>query len=515
MEKNKSRRFRNHISIVAEQVGGGILAIAAVLLVNVLQDADELTGKDLSAVTDRGSLIMAVVLLILAAGIVNRIFVWAKTYICIEENAVVIERGTMNKKKNTIGIRNISNINLEQNLFEMLLGTCKVKMDTNSRSTADSTDVKIVLKKADAEWFKQEITRKLQAAEQAAAAQDGMAGAENGKIRPGTVPQGGAVQEEGPYDFRAEFGDIFQHGLFSINIFSMIILILGIVGAVVTVVRILGRPDLMTSVLSAAAGVAAAGAIVLSALWDTVKDFVRYYDFRAKRRGEKIYIRYGFFKKVEYTIPVDKIQALKVRQSFVARLFGRYMAEIVNVGMGDDKDEQNSFLVLYSTQEQLRERLALLLPEFAGTVDQETVRMPAGTWAAWIWPLAVYCAAAAACGGVCMEIWPRYAVFIWGGAGVLLLLALMGMLLKYRTDGVGADKEFLKLCHGYFGRNYISVRYQKIQYAEIRQSFIARACGIQKGKIHLLASSANTAHDIPYFKGDAAEKIRRGMLGEN
>lgn len=236
MEKNKSRRFRNHISIVAEQVGGGILAIAAVLLVNVLQDADELTGKDLSAVADRGSLIMAVILLILAAGIVNRIFVWAKTYICIEENAVVIERGTMNKKKNTIGIRNISNINLEQNLFEMLLGTCKVKMDTNSRSTADSTDVKIVLKKADAEWFKQEITRKLQAAEQAAAAQDGMAGAENGKIRPGTVPQGGAVREEGPYDFRAEFGDIFQHGLFSINIFSMIILILGIVGAVVTVV---------------------------------------------------------------------------------------------------------------------------------------------------------------------------------------------------------------------------------------------------------------------------------------
>lgn len=98
---------------------------------------------------------------------------------------------------------------------------------------------------------------------------------------------------------------------------------------------------------------------------------------------------------------------------------------------------------------------------------------------------------------------------------MLLLLALMGMLLKYRTDGVGADKEFLKLCHGYFGRNYISVRYQKIQYAEIRQSFIARAFGIQKGKIHLLASSANTAHDIPYFKGDAAEKIRRGMLGEN
>ena len=519
MEENKNRRFRNHISIVAEQVGGGIVAIGAVLLVNLLQEADELSGEDLSAVTDRGSLIMAVILLFLAAGIVNRIFVWAKTYISIEENAVVIERGTMNKKKNTIGIRNISNINLEQNLFEMLLGTCKVKLDTNSRSTADSTDVKIVLKKADAERFKQEITRKMQAAAACAAAKSGVPAVENGRKENtgsafGTVLEAGlhAAQEEEAYDFHAEFGDVFQHGLFSINIFSLIILLLGIAGAVVTAVRILGQPDLMTSMLSAAAGAVAAGAVFLSALWDTVKDFIRYYDFRAKRREDRIFIRYGFLKKVEYTIPVDKIQALKVRQSLVARLLGRYMAEIVNVGMGDDKDERNSFLVLYSTKEQLRERLALLLPEFAETVELETERMPGSAWAAWISPLEVCCAAAAACGGVCAELWPQYAAFIWIGACVFLLLVLTGMLLKYRTDGIGADKNFLKLCHGYFGRNYISVRYRNIQYAEFRQSFIARACGIQKGEIHLLASSADAAHNIPYFKGDAAEKIRRGML---
>lgn len=335
MEENK-RRFRNHISIVAEQIGGGIIAVLALLLVNVIQEAGELTEEDLSAMADSGLLITAGILLILAAVLANRLFVWAKTYICIEENAVVIEKGTMNKKKNTIGIRNISNINLEQNLFEMLLGTCKVKLDTNSRSTADSTDVKIVLKKADAEWFKQEITQKMQAAER------GMAGRSLEKGAAG-YPAGDAVQYSSPagmsrqgdvftgmedeeFDLRAEFGDIFQHGLFSINIFSMVILILGIIGAIVTAVRLLSQPDLMASVLGAAAGIMTAGAIVLSALWDTVKDFIRYYDFRAKRRGDKIYIRYGFLKKVEYTIPVDKIQALKVRQSFVARLGGRYMA---------------------------------------------------------------------------------------------------------------------------------------------------------------------------------------------
>ena len=78
MEENK-RRFRNHISIVAEQIGGGIIAVLALLLVNVIQEAGELTEEDLSAMADSGLLITAGILLILAAVLANRLFVWAKT----------------------------------------------------------------------------------------------------------------------------------------------------------------------------------------------------------------------------------------------------------------------------------------------------------------------------------------------------------------------------------------------------------------------------------------------------
>ena len=43
-------------------------------------------------------------------------------------------------------------------------------------------------------------------------------------------------------------------------------------------------------------------------------------------------------------------QALKLRQTLIARLLGKYMVEIVNVGMVDDKAEKNSFLILYSSR---------------------------------------------------------------------------------------------------------------------------------------------------------------------
>ena len=522
--ENRTEKFRNHISIVIEQSIGGFVAFFVIFGVNVLQDADELTQADLSEIGKAGWLVLLGLLVLIGIVVVNRLLVWARTYICIEENAVVIERNTVNKKKNTISIRNISNINLEQNLFEMLIGTCKVKIDTNSRSTADSTDVKIVLKKADAEWFKQEITRKMMTAAgyPDPYAGDGAYGVPgkaadvrtDAAVSSGTVPAGVSAYEaeDENYDIRADFGDIIQHGIFSINIFSVLVVIGGVAAAVGAVVRLVDDPDLMGSLLSAAAGIIVVVSFVFSAIWDTLKDFIRYYDFRAMRRGDRIHIRYGLLKKMEYTIPVGKIQALKIRQSFIARIFGRYMAEIVNVGMGDEKEEQNSFLVLYCTGNQMKEQLKLLLPEYADALDQETERIPGAAWAAWSFSMAVYTACVCACGAALHLALPEHRILIWCCTAGLLILSLFMLILRYISSGTGIGDLTLKLVHGYFGRNYIIMKYSDIQYVEFEQNFIARACKIRRGSVHLLASNADTSHGIPYFRGDGEDKVRQGML---
>lgn len=511
-ETGQKRRFRNHISIILEQTGAVIATVLVLVITQLFQSIDELMESDLSFLTGRGFLILAAVTLLLAVSLAGQFLVWARTYISIEENAIVIEKGRISKKKNTIGIRNISNINLEQNLIEMVFGTCKVKLDTNSRSTADSTDVKIVLKKADALWFQQEVERKMEEASGITPGSSVMAGdaANEGKT---IQSMSSVMREPAEYDVRAGIADIIEHGVFSISILSVSLFLLVIVGTVISVAEVLGRTDVTASLAGAAAGVLVAVFLIFSTLWDTVKDFVRYYDFRAKRLGDKIYIKYGFFKKVEYTIPVDKIQALKIRQSFIARIGRRYMAEIVNVGMGDDQEEQHSFLVLYCTEEQLKARLTLLLPEFATSVEQPVDRLPASAWAAWTVPAALYILFVAAGAFVCDALaGNEYHLYIWIAAAVLVVMLLAGMLLKYRTAGVGADERYLKIAGGYFAKQYLTVRYRNIQYAEFSQNFIARACGIKKGEIHLLASTANTAHTIPYFIGDKDEFIKRKML---
>ena len=113
MRENEIRqgiKFRNHISIILEQTGAVIAAVFVLVITQLFQSIDELMESDLSFITSKGFWILLGVTALLAVSLIGQVLVWARTYISIEENAIVIEKGRVNKKKNTIGIRNISNI---------------------------------------------------------------------------------------------------------------------------------------------------------------------------------------------------------------------------------------------------------------------------------------------------------------------------------------------------------------------------------------------------------------------
>ena len=136
-------KFRNHISIVIERFGTIFIGIVIVLAGSALDDLKEILKnmdnlKEHLADEFAGASLFLVLFLIALFWQLRR---WAKTYISIQGQAIVIEKNTWNRNVQTIGIKHISNVNLSQNILEMMLGTCTVKLDTDSFSTADDTDV--------------------------------------------------------------------------------------------------------------------------------------------------------------------------------------------------------------------------------------------------------------------------------------------------------------------------------------------------------------------------------------
>lgn len=484
-------RFRNHISVVLEQLGAVFGVIFVLFITNVdevIEYVEHGNAEDMNVTLLIGA---GAVFAILLFTFLYQIMLWAKTYISICDNSIVIERNTLNKKKNTIGIKNISNVNTEQNLFEMLLGTCKVKLDTNSMSTSDKTDVKIVLKKADAERFRLYVMKLMR------------------------QNDGEFLEEEEaemPWDMEADFGDIFLHGLLSVNLLSVLVLLGGVVGVVAMVMTAVSKARTGESVVGMLLSFVMVIFLFVSAIHDIAKGFIRYYGFKIARNEEKLYIRYGLFKKVNYTIPVGKISALKIRQTWIARLTGRYMAEIINIGMGDDQAETEAFLFPYCKKVLMEERIRQFLPEFEAAVKEKPGRQPAGTWLAWLWPFLWY---ALVIGGAVVAgivSLPKYQTWIlWMG----IFCSMWGValvLLRFLTAGCRMAEGHMILVNGYFTKTFCYISYRNIQHVELQQNFLAKLVKIQKGSAYLLASTANRAQGIPYFPEQEGEEVKKRIL---
>jgi len=494
--KNNSR-FRNHASIILEKSLKAIGTVFAIFFFNFISDAGE-TG------ISSEDIVWLVVGIAVFWGVVlgYQALIWAKTYITIEENTLIIERNTLNKKRDTIGLKTVSNVNLEQNLLEMILGTCKVKMDTNSLSTADETDVNIVLKKADAEQFRAWVLAK------AEGQQVQMVGEKVSVevcIAKADVPPSDESFDRDSAVIHGSIGDLMLHGLFSIRIFNLI-LIVGVLVFCVVAYQDEGMPsfDVLISLIT----------FLALTLWPTIKEFIKYLNFRIERKEDKVYLSYGLIKKVAYSVPVDKINGIKLSQTMIARIAGHYMVEIVNVGMDDDEKEANTFFLPYNTLEVLQSQLYQLLPEFDGAIEIQEEKQPKVVWLLSLPWLALYVVITVAI-YLIVEAYTLGASIKYGVifiAGVLLIWRTITKLADFLTKAIKVDEKFLKIVDGRFGRRVLFVKYDKIQYVTGRQCVIAKHFGIQKGTISLLASLKNRIHELPYFKENDMEQLKKKLI---
>lgn len=499
-------RFRNHFSIVLPN-------LKKIIWMIVLAFASAFLGEDLEETIV--TVVTWIVLIVII--IVWQIIVWSKTWITIGENSIVIERNTrISQKKNTIGIANISNVNLEQSLFAMILGTCKLKLDTNSLSTANATDVTIVLKRKQAEEMRVLLMARISGEQ----LQDNDSVKEMQiKIDEDVAQQveNIATINETKKQVRIDSGNILLHGIFSSRFIYAIFIPLYIILEFVTKMDSTDIDYLIQEVGDFAAAtigltlfilVAIVSWMVLAMGFSLIRTAIKYWDFQIERREEKLVLQYGLTKKVNYSIPVDKIQAVVVKQSLLARIFKQYMVEVVNVGMNDDEKEAQSFLLPYCKRKLLEERMQFLLPEFVDYLHLEAKRQPKQIWIVWLWSVLIYLLITSVILLTVVEFLPEFLEIVFGGIAVLSVAIFIVKWMSYHTKAVGVGKEVLLSVTGFFSRKYVYMKYANIQYIILKQNFLAKHFGIQRGVAMLLASAKNQAQEIPYFSEYEIDQVK-------
>lgn len=551
-----------------EQLGVfGVIIIT--FLISSLDDLDEILGD----IKNSDSTTMLIIILVILAVILFRLavntIVWYKTWITVDETSITITKNTIFRSVNTIGLRNISNINIERNLLERILGTSTVKIDTESRSTADTTDVTILLRKDKAEALRERLLAGATAAKhtQTIAANGQLAGTagaatsipNNGQTSdPTSVPNNDQISNATSVQNSGQMSDaasgpnngqitsanaapnsrqvlsevayntkqVLTHCVYSASIISLLICLVALIAIIAFFLKMVVFGDhsigsLIQMIPTALGGIVVIGSFVYAALRSLIGDFFRYYSFRIKRMPDHLHMEFGLFKRTSYEIPIKRISSIIVQRPVFSRISKRCFVDVINIGMGDEKEE-NTRLLLSIPEKHLPELLHRLLPEFDAYFtesDTAPIRPPKAIWwkkiigsakllvfLAIVWTLMI----------TVFGVTGLPAVLGCIGSFVLaMLIYLIGCYGTYKANKLQLRENYIAITSGMFASSTQFIDYHKIQYMELQQTPVERLLHLQHGIVYILAGAMNSFAGIPCFAKEQIDPIVQLFLEDS
>lgn len=500
----ETSKMRCHFSIILEKTGS-FLIFWFILALNWADDViDILISGDFDSSAFRHVLPICLALVLLLFVIMGYQFmVWRKTFIYLEEETFVVERNTLNRKKSTFAVSSIANINLEQNLFERMIGTYRLKLDTDSLSTAMSTDVSIVLSSQKAHALKNELLSlmKKDKAALAASPQD--------HEEPDSCPE---IDELTDSNFsHASAREVLFHCFFSISTPLLVLTLAFIIGIPLLVsFGYVSFWDLIAEENSSFKGrFLAIMILVITYGYSLIKQLLSFYHFGCLRRGNELIIRYGFFRKQDFTIPLERINAIRIVQPPLARLAGLMQAQLICVGIGDS-DTEKPQLTLCMKKKDFYARLQELLPEFSTEEASKKHKLPHGsgisyflsTLFLWICLSAGYFIAILCTSTKDTSPFPVMVTY-----GIIVFLLILYRLLHYFSMGAVLDREQLVVHGGAFQKQIWLIPYRKIQFATFRENPMCRWFHIAKGELYILAAMGNNTIALPFISRKETELL--------
>ncbi len=473
----KKEKFRCHPSIILEKTFVFVLLLIFIIIYNF----DDVKKLIESGMTLEKIVINITIITIFIFVLIYNIVIWKTTFISIENDTIVVKKNAIFYRKNTYGIKNISNINLEQNMLERMIGTYKIKIDTDSLSTANETDIEIILSKKKAQQFKNRVLQLMD------------------------IGKPESVKEETNY-IRYSFFSILKHCFFNISIIGLTFnLILIGVRFFISLNMDKNQSSFAITIIDITA--------YFSIIRLFIGDLFKYYNFTIYRKEDSLYISYGLFKLRRFNIPISRINALNIRQTFISRLCKMYESSIVTIGIGDDKKE-GSKILLYSSKEMFLKNMRTLIPE----IDiEENLNFKKERKLSLIIRFFYIIISV-----IVLNITIIYISFIFKTLitidiaikinKIFLIIILLYNFLTYMTKGIYIGEYTVSVSRGLFIKYISIIDYRKIQYVKLRQTPISSVLKLSKGELHILAGLNKEKIKTGYYYNDIYKTIKNRLL---
>lgn len=415
----------------------------------VLENASRLAFVALfgvvSSTSSGGSFDPASLLVIVALG-TTAIVGWELAYVRrytyeLTEETFDIESGVLSRREREIPYERVQNVDISQNVVQRALGVAAVRLETAGGSGTEAA-LKYV-SRAEADRLQEVLSR---------------------RKRP-SADDGAGVATEDETLFVLSGRELGVLGLVSADLRLLGLATVGLSAFAPTLARQLTPTvDLVSLAGPWLALVGLAGLWVVSA----VAAMSRYWSFRLDRGDDELRYERGLLQRYNGTIPLSKVQTLRLRENVLARALGyaNLVVETAGYGPGDDGGAQSAVPLAE------RDRALALARTLEPVGDLSFTRPPKRARTRYVvrYGLAV--------GALVAALWAVDAVTgalaPWYLAAGLFALVPPAAHLTWVNRGYDIDEDYVVTRSGFWRRETVVVPYDRVQTVENSQTVFQR-----------------------------------------
>lgn len=390
------------------------------------------------------SLIVAFVVILIT--FISGLLSWLRYTYKLENDEIRIEYGIFTRKKRYIPFERIQSIDLTEGILQQLFGLVKVQIETAGSSGDEEAEAVLsAITKAEAKLIQEYV----------AAAKTG--GSET------------ASQQVAKLIFKITTPELLLLSLTSGGIgvvISALFALLSQFDDFIPFKKIFGGyEDWAVHNLFLIASLVFAG-FFLAWLIALVMTMLKYAHFTVVQTEKDLVISQGLVEKKQITIPLNRIQAIRISENPIRQLLGYGTVYVESAGGSiENKDGANVILLPIMKVKELSALIGPYLPEYHFTASFTPVPKRAlRRYIVRSWFIPVPIAAAAI-----------FFFKIWGLFSLLLIgIFTFWAILKYKTAGWSLDGQQLTLRFQTTNRTTVFMKKDKIQSLEIRESYFQR-----------------------------------------
>lgn len=437
-----------------------------------------------------GIILRVGILLFLLLDILQKFFGWLNFRYALDEKTVYVIDGNWIKKEKSLPLYKIQSVHSNSPFLYRLLGVVELTFDTNANS--DDASFKL------AGVFPNEAKR----------LEDILDQVRHRKTETDVPVEGETDVTETPVTIEKQANrllyalssrEIIIASLTSLSVFAIFPVASTIISSIDDFINLDGTFDTIgdwvvhASII--AIGLLVLSVLILSVVIGMVINFLKYGNFRLERRGDRIRVEKGLLNRSAKEIPYEKIQAVRIKETFIRRWFNIVGVELVAAGTMDElKDESSTILPFVK-----RERAMTVLNEhFDQFVWSDTLyRLPKRSLRVKLLRISWV--------GLIVSVVVLYFFrdYAWW---LILLWAIIigGRLLSYMTTRYARNGRFIELRTGAFNVTSFLTDKPRIEQIQVTQTPLQRrfdVCNVLFSTRGVLAYEL--IEDIPKQEADA------------